>query len=343
MRPDGDTMRPLLSHEPATASTPAYPEIAVLIVSYNTRDLTVRAVDTLLAQTHTPMEVVVIDNGSEDGSAEAVEQYYPTVHVIRSSSNLGFARANNLASKHTSSPYLLLLNSDTEVLPTAVDHLLEFAKRRPDAGIWGGRTLFADGSLNLASCWSRQTLWSLLVQALGLTTLFRRTTLFNPEGMGAWLRDDEREVDIVSGCFLLIERGLWEALGGFSPHFFMYGEDADLCLRARALGARPATTPEATIVHHGGASERVAADKLVRLLNAKAHLIRNDFSPYSRPLALALLAAWPFSRMFVHRLIDACRLSGPRDKAKTWSEVWKRRREWLQVGDSSAPKKWIAS
>ena len=75
-----------------------------------------------------------------------------------------------------------------------------------------------------------------------------------------------REVDIVSGCFLLITRELWNRLGGFDPVFLMYGEDADLCLRARKLGARPMVTPEATIVHYGGASEACQAGKLEKLL-----------------------------------------------------------------------------
>src|SRR5690606_35725860 len=115
--------------------------------------------------------------------------------------------------------------------------------------------------------------------ATGLSSLFRGSSLFNPEGYGGWKRDTVREVDIVSGCFFLIRRELWERLGGFDPAFFMYGEEADLCLRARKLGARPMVTPEATIVHYGGASERVRADKMVRLLQAKALLIRRHWGP----------------------------------------------------------------
>src|SRR4029078_10050453 len=91
------------------------------------------------------------------------------------------------------------------------------------------------------------TLWSLTSKAAGLSSLFRRSTLFNPEGYGGWLRDSERGGDIVTGCLLLIRREFWKDLGGFDPSYVMYGEEADLCLRARAKGARPMITPEAQI------------------------------------------------------------------------------------------------
>ena len=89
-----------------------------------------------------------------------------------------------------------------------------------------------------------------------------------------------REVEIVSGCFMLVEAQLWKELGGFHPDFWMYGEDADLSLRARAMGARPLIDPDAEIVHIGGASERVREDQMVRLFKGKARLYAKFSAPW---------------------------------------------------------------
>ena len=210
--------------------------------------------------------------------------------LLAETANHGFAGANNLAARRARGEYLLLLNPDTLVLDGAVDRLLAFARANPRAGIWGGRTLYGDRSLNPASCWGRMTLWNLFCRASGLTGVFPRSELFNSEAYGGWDRGSERAVDIVTGCFLMIRRETWEALGGFDPAFFMYGEEADLCLRARALGAAPRVTPEAEIVHYGGAADTVRADKMVRLLSGKISLIDRHFPAWQRPLARGLFA-----------------------------------------------------
>lgn len=301
----------------------------IVVVLFNTREMTLACLRSVFDQT-TPgtFEVIVVDNASEDGSADAIEREFgERVTLIRSTVNLGFAAANNLAARHARSDFLLLLNPDTVVLDRAIDCLVAFAEEHPTAGIWGGRTVFADGSLNPSSCWRRPTLWSLLCQASGLSSLFRQSGIFNPEAMGGWKRDTMREVDIVTGCFLLIRRSLWERLGGFDPAFFMYGEEADLCLRARAFGARPLVTPEATIVHHGGASETVRADKMVRLLQAKVLLIRRHWSIGGREAGVMLLRLWPLTRMWAWRFAAVFGTSGG---LETWRDVWRRRAEWCR-------------
>lgn len=311
-------------------STPAPVEVSVLVVSHNTRAMTIAALDALeQAAKRVRYEVIVVDNASRDGSPAAIAGHASAPRLWALAENVGFARATNLAAAQASGEYLLLLNSDTVALDCAIDRLVEFARRRPEAGIWGGRTLFGDGTLNASSCWGRMTVWNLFCRASGLAGLFPRSGLCNGEAYGGWARDTEREVDIVSGCFLLISRRLWCELGGFDPSFFMYGEDADLCLRARRAGARPRVTPEASIIHHGGASEPTRTAKMVKLLAAKALLIEREFAGLSRPLALLLLALWPASRALALSL--AARVTGRGDfaaSAVVWREVWTRRREW---------------
>jgi GT2 family glycosyltransferase len=305
-------------------------DVSIIVVSYNTRALTIACLDSILRESRDIRhEVIVVDNGSSDGSAKAIATHPTRARLIELASNIGFARANNLAVGHARGEYVLLLNPDTVVLDRAIERLVAFARANPQAGIWGGRTLFADGRLNPSSCWSRMTPWNLLCRAAGLTSLFPMSGLFNGEAYGGWARDTAREVDIVSGCFFLISRNFWKRLGGFDPLYFIYGEDADLCLRARRLGARPRLAPEAVIIHHGAASERTRAAKMVKLLTAKASLIKRHWRPALQPLGLGLLAAWPLTRWIGLDL--AARLTGSRrhgEAAATWREIWSARGHW---------------
>ena len=309
---------------------PATPALTVQIVSYNTRDLTLRCLETLLAATAAPMRVVVLDNASDDGSADAVAAAFPQVELIRSPDNLGFARANNVIAETAATEWLLLLNSDTEVLPGAIDDLLAFARANPAHGIYGGRTLFPDGSLNRGSCYDRLTPWSAFCHATGLVAAFRDSALFDTENIGGWARDSVREVDIVSGCFFLIRTALWRELGGFDPRFFMYGEEVDLCHRARARGWRPVVTPAATIVHLGGASRSSPASKRIQVARSRASVVALHWPARWRPWGRAMLWLWAANRYAAATLLARAgvgRAAGPRG---LWAEVWARRHDWLR-------------
>jgi GT2 family glycosyltransferase len=306
------------------------PLLSIIIVSYNTRAMTLACLESIAAETReTRCEVIVVDNASSDGSAEAIACHPTRPQLIALSENVGFAAGNVLAAERARGELLLLLNPDTVVLDGAIDRLVAFSRRRPKAQIWGGRTVFADGRLNPLSAWGRMTPWRLFCRAAGLTGVFPRSNLFNGEALGGWDRATEREVDIVSGCFLMLPRALWQRLGGFDPVYFMYGEEADLCLRAGALGARPRVSPEATIVHYGGASEATREGKMVKLLAAKATLIDRHFPRWQRSLGLGLHALWPLSRWLA--LAGFAWLTGHAKSAQSaavWHAIWRRRGEW---------------
>jgi GT2 family glycosyltransferase len=274
------------------------------------------------------MRVVVLDNASEDGSAEAVAAAFPRVELIRSPENLGFARANNVIAETATSEWLLLLNSDTEVLPGAIENLLAFARARPGHGVYGGRTVFPDGSLNPGSCWNRLTPWSAFCHATGLVTAFQHSRLFDTESIGGWARDSVREVDIVGGCFFLIRTALWRELGGFDSRFFMYGEEVDLCARARARGWRPVITPAATIVHLGGASRSSAAAKRIQVARARASIVALHWPAFWRPWGRAMLWLWVANRYAAAAAL--ARLGrDPAGRRALWAEVWRARGDWL--------------
>lgn len=307
------------------------PLLSILIVSYNTREMTLECIRSVFSETAGfDFEIIVLDNSSKDGSAEAIEaEFEGQITLIRSQDNLGFAGGNNHAVALANGDYLLLLNPDTVVLDNAIGKLLQNAESHAEAKIWGGRTLFGDLSLNPASCWAKQTVWSLFSQASGLSSLFRKSTLLNPEGIGGWNRDGNRHVDIVSGCFLLIRKELWDELNGFHPDFFMYGEEADLCLRAKKLGADPIVFSDATIIHYGGASDTVRIEKMVKLLKAKALLIERHFSPATAWIGLNLLLLWPFSRLLMHSLVSLGYRQPYLEKRNVWQAIWQKRKTWL--------------
>lgn len=303
-------------------------DLSILVVSYNTRALTLACLASVYEQTQeSSYEVIVVDNQSADDSAKAIAEQYPQVRLICTDKNIGFAAANNMAAREARGQYLMLLNPDTYLLENAADHLLCFAKQNSRAGIWGGRTLYPDGRLNPYSCWARPTLWSSICLVTGLSRLLSHTTLFNPEAYGGWKRDSVREVDIVTGCFFLIRKQNWDRLGGFDAAFFMYGEEADLCLRARAAGLTAVLDPDSVIVHYGGASETVQADKMVRLLKAKVQLMDRHWNGPSKWLGKRLLELWPLTRMLAFSVLAPWRHSW-RDRRASWRSIWLRRDQW---------------
>ena len=307
-------------------------DVSIIIVSYNTCELTLACLRSLYNETRNiTFEVIVVDNASSDGSAEAIAAEFPQARLILPGENLGFARANNLAAEQAEGGYLLLLNPDTVVLDGAIQTLHAFARQYPEVAIFGGRTLYADGSLNPSSCWGRPTPWSTFCRAVGLSAIFKGSRLFDPEALGGWARDTVRQVDIVTGCLFLIKKELWRQLDGFAPEFFMYGEEADLCLRAKRLGSKCLICPQATIIHYDGASERVRSDRMVRLFRSKAQLFARHWGTSAAHFGVTMLNWWAFTRMVAFGLLSYLGMITGKQNYLTWQAIWQRRAEWNSV------------
>ena len=306
------------------------PSITVVIVTHNAAEHVARCLRSVRrACAAMPLDVVVVDNASTDGAAEAASRAMPEARVLRQARNLGFARASNLGAAEGRAPWIVLLNPDTEVGARSIPELLRFARDHPEAGITGGRTLTPGGALEPRSCAMAPTPWSVACRALGLSALAPGSRLLNPEEIGGWRRDSERRVDVVVGCFLMIGRPLWERLGGFDERFFLYGEEVDLCLRAAALGFGPMVTPRAEIVHAVGASAPGGLFQALWLLTARATLIRLHWRGAARRFGLLALWAGAAARGAV--LAPAMGALGARHRARAaaWRGVWLRRGEWL--------------
>ena len=308
-----------------------HPAVSVVIVSFNTREMTLSCIRSIIEQTtQHAYEIIIVDNNSRDGSPAAIRQEFPQVTLMEVRENLGFAGANNMAARHAHGQRLLLLNPDTVVLNGAIDEILAYADRTPEARLWGGRAVFPDGTVN-ASCWNDMTLWSSLCRAIGLAWAFPKSRLFNPESIHTrGPIEKERRVDVVVGCFLLIDKPLWDQLGGFNRKFFMYGDEVDLCIRARNLGAQPRITPNATIIHYGGGSEPSSEEKLIKVFKGRVTVMEEHWVPAAARLGRWMLLATAGIRVIGSLVCHAPQRPGAGLDGRTdvWRAVFRRRVEW---------------
>lgn len=306
------------------------PDVTVIVVSYNTSALTERCVKALHDST-AAHEIVVVDNASSDGSADAIAASFPEVRLLRLPENVGWGRGVNRGAALAAGRYLLFFNPDAEPVGDAVADLVAFADAHPGHGLYTGRTLTADGADDRYSCWGLPSVWSYVAFATGLSTAFPDKPWANPEGLPRYDRRSVAEVPAISGCAMLIERDLFRRLGGFDPRYFLYSEDIDLCVRARALGARPLVTPDVAVRHVGGASSSPAGQR-VKILRGKATYVRAHWSPWRARIGIALLKGGVGLRA-----LGKAVLGRDRSRGVDWTLVWRERSAWAAGWPPSAP------
>jgi len=262
------------------------PAVSVVIVSFNTQPELLRCLDSLAENVSLPLEVVVVDNASEDGTVEALRREQPRVQLIANRENVGFARACNQGLGAARAPFVLVLNSDTEVRPGAVEALVQALERHPDAALAGPRTLNSDGTLQ-ASFGPPLTLLGEWRQRRLMSALRARRPEALQELEETWR--GAREPAWISGSCLLARRSALEEVGLFDEGFFLYEEDVDLCLRLKRAGWRLVLEPDAAVVHHVGRSTQ-KAPRLASLEYQRSHL--RYYRKHNGRFQTVLLVAW---------------------------------------------------
>lgn len=227
-------------------------DISVCLVSHNTRDLLRDCLNSLGQHTGRTYEVIVVDNGSKDGSQAMLAEEFPKARLVQNDRNEGFTRPMNQAMRLGAGRYLLLLNPDTVILPAAVDRLADFLDAHPEAGICGPKVLNSDRTLQKPCRRGEPTPWAVISYFTGLSRLFPQSRFFGQYLLNYLDEDQTSPVAGVSGSCMLVRRELAEKLNYLDEIFFAYQEDADFCRRVRDLGMQVIYYPEAQIIHYGG-------------------------------------------------------------------------------------------
>ena len=229
-------------------------ELSIVIVTWNTKKLLSDCIESIVSKKHkVNYEIIIVDNGSTDGTIEYLDNLNSKkgFKIIKNSKNEGFAKANNKGIKQARGEYILLLNSDTKVLDSALDQMYEFAKVTPGAGVVGARLLNADGSTQ-ASCFNFPTLINTIQEYwLGQKG---RTSKYFPKG------DEPSVVDAVVGAAFLITPNARKKVGLLDERFFFFFEDLDYCRSVKFVGLKTYYLPSAQVTHYHGSTVRKITD-----------------------------------------------------------------------------------
>jgi GT2 family glycosyltransferase len=229
-------------------------EISVIIVAWNCQKVLCDCLESILLQVKLETtEIIVVDNASSDGTSEMVRTTFPSVKLIESKVNLGFARGNNVGLEAATGDYVFLINPDVVVGNGTFSKMLQYMKSNPEVGMLGPKIVGRDGAVQ-RSCMRRPTLWNQFCRALALDTLTKKSRLFGGYLMKDFEHNELREVDVINGCFWLVRRTALEQVGGMDPQFWMYADDLDWCSRYRRSGWQVVFFPDAEAVHLGGVS-----------------------------------------------------------------------------------------
>lgn len=228
-------------------------KLSICIPTYNARDWIEQCLESI--DTHAPscaFEIVAVDDHSTDDTVAIVRAKFPHVRLFTNAKNLGFSKTVNIGVRASRGEYLLVLNNDTWIHPHALDALVEYLDRHPDAGIVGPKVVCGDGSLQQQCRRRIPTPLGALLYFTRLSQRFAKSPRFAQYLMTA---SDDRQttpVDAVSGSCMLIRRGVLDQIGLFDEAFYLYGEDMDLCWRAKLAGWQVIYHPDGVVTHFGG-------------------------------------------------------------------------------------------
>lgn len=280
-----------------------------MICTYRSRDDVADVLRSCLASGLPQSQLTVVDNGSDDGTADLVAERFPATRLVRLERNLGFGAANNLAARGLPGGALLLLNPDAVLIDDALAAMLRALAADPLRAVISPRIDRPDGSLDQAC---RRTFPRPLIafwRLGGLSRLRPASRRFGAYNLSYLPVDQPAEIDSGSGACLLVRRDVWDRVGGFDQRFFMYGEDLDLCWRIRDLGFKVWYEPAARVVHRKGRSSRQDVAPMLVAFHVsmwrfyRLHYLRGGNALWSPLVGLGILSrlAWLLARNALRR------------------------------------------
>lgn len=245
-------------------------DVSIIIVNWNTIDFLRNCLKTVFDDTkEVHFEVIVVDNGSTDGSVEMVKTEFPQVKLIGNGTNKGFPAANNQGIAIATGRYVLLLNSDTLVIDSAVQKLIRFADEHPEAGAFGGAILCTDRTVDPLCFRKRFDAWTAWDEYLLLHSL--RYRLLPP-------RLEIREVDVLIGAYMMVRQEAIAQIGGLDERFFLSAEDIDWAMQVKAAGWKVYFYPGSRIIHFGSQSFKKSWDRgIITGYHSKEILFRKHY------------------------------------------------------------------
>lgn len=231
--------------------------LSIIIVNYNVRAFLEQCIRTvLMASQNIDTEIIVVDNGSSDNCIPILQPLFPKVQFIRSDTNLGFAKANNLALQKASGSFILFLNPDTLLPPSALSTCLQHFATHEQTGAIGIRMINGFGEFLPESKRALPSLSTAFFKLSGLARIFPSSGVFNRYALGHLSPSQNHQVEVLAGAFMMVRKNILDMLGGFDTDYFMYGEDIDLSLQISKTGYTLQYIGEPAIVHYKGQSSK---------------------------------------------------------------------------------------
>ena len=226
-------------------------ELSIIIVNYNTVELLEKCLLNL-REIGLPKEVVVVDNGSNDGSAQRVKDNFPEVILIEAQNN-GLAVGSDLGLSRATGDYLLYLGTDAFPTQETLAGIIKYMEENPEVGICTAKLVLRDGSLDQDAHRGFPIPWAALTHFSKLNKFFPRSKIFNQYFLGYKNFDEPHEIDLCISHFMFVRRKVFEDIGTWDEDFFVYGEDVDFCYRTKEAGWKIMYLPQFEVLHYKGA------------------------------------------------------------------------------------------
>ena len=282
-------------------------DLSFIVVSWNAKQFLIECLKSIEKEVSGfKHEIIVVDNGSSDGSVEILKENFLGVSLICNGMNLGFAKANNIGIQKCQGKYICLINSDVTLLEGCLHTMVRFMDMHPSIGILGPRILNSDFTKQ-NSCKYFPTLVNEFFRAIAMDTIFigtRFNTVFKPHSSP----DVIKKVDVLSGCFWMVRKEAFIQVGLFDERFFIYAEDKDLCKRFKDRGWQVVYNPDAQVIHYGGASSANAPIRFyIELQRANLKYWEKHFNRRGKYLYSVIMFLYHVNRVLGYRLAQALR------------------------------------
>lgn len=241
-------------------------ELSIVIVNYNVKEFLTQCLDSIFkSQTQYNYEVIVVDNSSRDSGRDEICSTFKDITWIDNSENVGFGRANNQGFSHAKGVYTLILNPDTVLQEDTLEKCISYLLAHPEVGGLGIKGLDGSGQFLPESKRALPTPLVALWKITGLSAIFPKSSVFARYHLGHLSPEENHEVDILVGCFMMVPTQLLMSVGGFDPQYFMYGEDIDLSYELQKTGHKNIYFSDSQIIHYKGESTKRGSLNYVRM------------------------------------------------------------------------------